>query len=82
MAATMLVTADKEFAREGDIARHITVHGVFAQQVNPEFLASLGESELAIQHEHVGENTAALPILDELEEFLGHFPAGFPEDSM
>ena len=39
-----LETSDEEFAREGNVDVHVTVHGVFTQQINTEFFACFCET--------------------------------------
>ena len=48
-------SADKEFARAGNVEVDITVHGVLAQHVNAEFLARLSKAEESVEGEDVGE---------------------------
>lgn len=67
----MFEAADKELAREGDVDRDVTVHSMFAEKIDAELFARFGEAELAVEGENVGEDAAALVIVDKFEELLG-----------
>lgn len=71
----MLAPPKEEFTRVRNVDGYITVHGVLAQHIDAKFFASLGESELSVQGEHVGEDPPALAIVRKLQKLLGEFTA-------
>ena len=74
--AGIFETADEEFAGEGDEDADVAVHGVFGEEVDAEFLAGFGEAPETVEGEDVGEDAAAVVVVDEVEELEGHFFGG------
>ena len=68
----VLEAADKELAGPGDVNAHVTMHGVFREEVDAELFAGFGEAPLAVEGEDVGENAATAVEVDEVEEFESH----------
>lgn len=74
--------ADEEFSTKSDVYAHVAVHGVFGEEIDAEFFAGFGEAELAVECEDVGEETATLVVVDEVEESFGHCWGGRGEGSV
>lgn len=55
---------------------------MFAQQVDAEFFAGFREAPHPVEREDVGEDTAPLVIVHEIEELEGHFFAGGREGAV
>lgn len=66
----LLASADEKLARVRNIYRHITMHGMLAQQVNAKLLSGFRETELPIEGKDIGKYTPALTVMGKLEEFL------------
>ena len=64
---------DEKLAAEGNVHVHVTVHGVFRQQVDAELLARFREAPLAVEGEDIGVDATPAVVVHQVEELNGHF---------
>jgi hypothetical protein len=55
---------------------------VLAQQVDAKLLTRLGEPEHAVQRDDIGEDATSLVVVNHLEKFERHLPAGTVQHSV
>lgn len=66
----MLASTDEELAGPCDIDGYITMHGVFAQKIDPKLLSRFRETQLAVESKDVGKDPSTLIVVHEFKEFL------------
>jgi hypothetical protein len=59
----LFLGSHKEFTRKGNVDRHITVHSMFTQHIDAKFFACFCEPKLAVQREHIGENSTTMTVI-------------------